>query len=186
MRSILLLLFIPFFLPAQSTDFKAFYSYEGKFKIEVPTGEMERKEKIIQTEIGDIAYITYVYQSPDKDFENALYIVSYCDYPENTMHSDSLDLLEDFFGNTIERASESVFGEIRYQDDFRYIDYPGKLFRIDYRQGTATLKSKVLIVHNRFYNIQIATTRGKSMNQAADKFLDSFYLLSEDLPNFKE
>lgn len=168
-------------LNGQVNNWKVFDTYDGQFKIEVPGGEMERKEKVIQTEIGEITYVTYVHQMPLKESENALYIVSYCDYPPNSMHSDSTALLADFFSNTIEKASDSVYGEIRYQDDIRFVDYPGKLFRIDYRQGTATLKSKIFIVNNRFYNIQIATTRGKSMNDAADHFLDSFYLLSEDL-----
>ena len=165
----------------KATNWKIFNTYEGQFRIEVPGGNMDRKEKVIHTEIGEITYVTYVHQTPLKESENALYIVSYCDYPANSMHSDSLELLEDFFSNTIEKASESVYGEVRYEDDIWYIDYPGKLFRIDYRQGTATLKSKIFIVNNRFYNIQIATTKGKSMNEAADHFLDSFYLLSEDL-----
>ncbi len=170
----------------QVTDWKIFNTYEGQFRIEVPGGEMEKKEKVIHTEIGEITYVTYVHQTPLKESENALYIVSYCDYPANSMHSDSLELLEDFFNNTIEKASDSVYGEVRYEDDIRYIDYPGKLFRIDYRQGTATLKSKIFIVKNRFYNIQIATTTGKSLNDAADHFLDSFYLLSEDLSIFRK
>ena len=185
----LLSLITPLSLHSQvkkATNWKVFDTYEGQFRIEVPGGEMDRKEKVIHTELGEIAYVTYVHQTPLKESENALYIVSYCDYPANSMHSDSLELLEDFFSNTIEKASESVFGEVRYEDDIRYIDYPGKLFRIDYRQGTATLKSKVFIVNNRFYNIQIATTKGKSLNNAADHFLDSFFLLSEDLSIFSE
>ena len=178
---VLLNLIASFSLNGQVTNWKIFDTYDGQFRIEVPGGEMDRKEKVIHTEIGEITYVTFVHQMPLKESENALYIVSYCDYPANSMHSDSTALLEDFFSNTIEKASDSVYGEIRYEDDIYYIDYPGKLFRIDYRQGTATLKSKIFVVNNRFYNIQIATTKGKSMNDAADHFLDSFYLLSEDL-----
>ena len=178
---VLLNLIASFSLNGQVTNWKIFDTYDGQFRIEVPGAEMDRKEKVIHTEIGEITYVTFVHQMPLKESENALYIVSYCDYPANSMHSDSTALLEDFFSNTIEKASDSVYGEIRYEDDIYYIDYPGKLFRIDYRQGTATLKSKIFVVNNRFYNIQIATTKGKSMNDAADHFLDSFYLLSEDL-----
>lgn len=173
------LLFLPILSYTQNNDWKVFHSYEGKFKIEVPGGLMEEKERVIYTDIGEITYVTYYYQPAEEEMENALYLVSYCDYPLYSMHSDSLALLEDFFNNTITSAKKSVYGELRYSESINYIDYPGKLFRIDYLQGTATLKSKTFLVNNRFYNIQIATTRGKSLNNAADKFLDSFHLIDD-------
>ena len=169
----------PIFLGSQSDNWKVFQSYEGSFKVEIPTGMMLQNERVIYTDIGEITYHTYYYQEEGKNFENALYVVSYCDYPDYTIHSDSTALLPEFFNNTITSAEESVIGELRYEEDINYKDFPGKLFRIDYREGTATLKSKVFIVKNRFYNIQIATTRGKSLNSAADRFLDSFRLHSE-------
>ena len=180
MTNHLLFLFFPFFLFSQNLSWKVFQSYDGRFKVEIPGGELQKHERQIYTDIGEITYITYFYQSPEKNAENALYSVSYCDYPAYTMHSDSTALLEEFFNNTISSAKESVYGELRYADNINYLDYPGKLFRIDYRQATATLKSKTYLVNNRFYNVQIATTKGKSLNDAADHFLDSFHLISEE------
>jgi len=179
MLKYLALLFLPMMSYAQDSNWKVFQAYEGKFKIEVPGGIMEEKERVIYTDIGEITYVTYFFQPAEKGPENELYLVSYCDYPLYSIHSDSTALLEDFFNNTITSAKKSVYGELRYAESINYIDYPGKLFRIDYLQGTATLKSKTFLVNNRFYNIQIATTRGKSLNNAADKFLDSFHLIEE-------
>ena len=176
---LLFLYLLPLISYAQESDWKVFHSYEGKFKIEVPGGLMLEKERVIYTDIGEITYVTHYYQPAEKEVDNALYLVSYCDYPLYSIHSDSTALLEDFFNNTITSAKESVFGELRYSESINYVDYPGKLFRIDYLQGTATLKSKTFLVNNRFYNVQIATTRGKSLNNAADKFLDSFHLIEE-------
>jgi len=180
MLKFLPLLFLPLMSYAQDSDWKVFYTYEGKFKVEVPGGLMEEKERVIYTDIGEITYVTYFYQPTEKKAENVLYSVSYCDYPLYSIHSDSTAILEDFFNNTVTSAKKSVFGEVRFAENINYIDYPGKLFRIDYLQGTATLKSKTFLVENRFYNIQIATTRGKSLNDAADKFLDSFHLIGEN------
>lgn len=178
-KLLLLLVFPATLLQGQAKNWKLFQSYEGAFKIEIPNGQMEEQEQVISTDIGEITYHTYFYQEGQKDFENALYVVSYCDYPAYSVHSDSTAILEDFFNNTITSAEESVIGELRYAEDINYKDYPGKLFRIDYREGTATLKSKIFVAKNRFYNIQIATTRGKSLNVAADRFLDSFHILTE-------
>lgn len=174
------ILFSSIFSVGVYKNWELFQSFEGAFKIEIPEGHMDHNERVIHTDIGEITYHTFFYQEEDKHFENALYVVSYCDYPEFSIHSDSTSILEEFFNNTITSAEESVIGELRYAEDINYKDYPGKLFRIDYREGTATLKSKVFLVNNRFYNIQIATTRGKSLNAAADRFLDSFHLIADE------
>ena len=180
--NLVILLLVPVsFLQGQTKNWKVFQSFDGGFKIEIPDGQMEEQERVIPTDIGEITYHTFFYQETVKHFENSLYVVSYCDYPAYSVHSDSTALLDDFFNNTITSAEKSVIGELRYAEDIRYKDYPGKLFRIDYRAETATLKSKIFIVGNRFYNIQIATTRGKSLNAAADRFLDSFHLLDDPL-----
>ena len=159
-------------------NWQEFKSYEGQFKIKVP-GEMQEKSQTIYTDLGAIQYVTFVYQDSRKEADNFLYMVSYCDYPEGSIHSDSTQLLPDFFENTLESAKQSIFGEVMYVDKANYRAYPGRVWRIDYRQGTATLKSKVFLVNNRFYNIQIATTKERVLNNAADKFFDSFGLLIE-------
>ncbi|MEM6320475.1 MAG: hypothetical protein AAF960_22590 [Bacteroidota bacterium] len=171
-------LLFPLLLISGDPSWEEYQSYDGKFRVMVP-GAMQINERMIYTDIGEVTYITHYYQDTQRDAENAMYMVAYCDYPEHTIHSDSTELVEDFFANTLEAAVESVSGELRYSDFFNYREYPGRHWRIDYRAGHATLKTRAFLVKNRFYTIQTATERGRSMNSATDTFLDSFALLME-------
>ena len=177
-QNLLAFLLLPVLMLDSNPGWEEFKSYDGKFRVLVP-GEMQLNERAIHTDIGEIKYLTYYYQDTHREAENALYMVTYCDYPEYTIHSDSTDLLEDFFTNTLEAAIESVAGELRYSDILNYKEFPGRHWRIDYRAGHATIKTRAFLVGNRFYTVQTATERGRSMNQATDAFFDSFQLLVE-------
>ncbi len=160
----------------QNTDWHTHTSFEGRFSVLVP-GDMVRHLKTVETEMGAIDYHSLLYQCTDRDADNVVYMVSFCDYPEDSIHSDSLALLKDFFDATIESAVESVQGSLRYSSDIQLKDYPGRIWRIDYNQGQAIIKTKAYLAGRRFYSVQAITVKEKSLNTAADKFLDSFRLI---------
>lgn len=177
-QNLIAFLIFPFLVVNNNPGWEEFKSYEGKFRVLVP-GEMQLSERVIHTDIGEIKYITHYYQDTQREAENAMYMVTYCDYPEFTIHSDSTELVTDFFDNTVEAAVESVAGKLRYSDVLNYKEFPGRHWRVDYRAGHATLKSRAFLVNNRFYTVQTATERGRSMNKATDAFFDSFAILVE-------
>lgn len=158
---------------------KEFKDYEGKFSILVP-GDMLKKEIPIETAIGNLVYHSFYYQPTEKNPDNLIYMLSYCDYPEGGMHSDSLDLLEEFFAVTMESAVESVKGELLYSNDIKVQGYPAKLWRLVYKDGKASIKTKVVMANKRFYVVQTVGYRDKGINPKIDKYLDSFRLLEED------
>ena len=175
------LFFLPFMVLLMSfsyTNWEVFKSFKGKFKILTP-GVMVEKVNTIETEIGDLNYITFLHQSKEKDSDNLVYMVSYCDYPENSIHSDSTELVQEFFQTTIATAVESVKGELRYSSEIEMGDYPGMLWRVDYNEGRALIKTKSFLVGRRYYSVQAITLKEKSLNTTIDKFLDSFGLLKE-------
>lgn len=165
-----------FLLSMTNPDWEVFQSFDGKFKILSP-GEMIKKENPIKTDIGDLNYITFLHQSKEKDADNLVYMVSYCDYPEFSIHSDSTELAEEFFKTTIETAVESVQGELAYASEIKINEYPGRLWRVYYNEGKAIIKTKAFLVKNRYYSIQVITLKDKSLNLEIDNFLDSFSLL---------
>lgn len=171
------LLFFPLlFLFSFQLPWKEFKSYEGKFSVLVP-GDMEKKEIPIETAVGDLIYHSFYYQPTEKDPDNILYMLSYCDYPEGGMHSDSTELLRDFFEVTLESALESVKGELLYSDDIRLQGFPAKLWRLTYKDGEASIKTKAVMAGNRFYVVQTVGFRDKGINPKIDKYLDSFRLI---------
>jgi hypothetical protein len=160
-----------------TSKWSEFKTIEGRFYVLVP-GIMEEKLTKTKTAIGDLEYHTFVCQLPENEQnDNLLYIVSYCDYPKGTIHSDSTDFLKEYFDATIDEATRSIRGELLYASDCKINDYPGKTWRIDYNNGKATMRSKSFMVKNRLYSLQTACKRIKNLNGDGDKFFDSFKLM---------
>lgn len=180
MRYCLFVLTLLFFGPGQlcgQAKWKEFQSYEGRFRVLAP-GAFQQKVDSIETPLGKLAYHVFFYQPEAKDSaDNLIYMVSYCDYPAFTLHSDSTELLEEFFETTIESAVESVGGELAYASERPYREYPGRIWRIDYINGEAVIKTRALVAGNRYYALQTATVRSRSLNTASERFMDSFRLL---------
>ncbi len=170
----LLLVFIIAFL-----NWTPWTSETGRFQVLTP-GELELKTDTVQTAIGELVYHYYFHQPQEEAPDNALYSISYCDYPEGAIHSDSLELLKDFFDATIESAASSVRGELFYETDINWQSYPGKLWRIHYNKEQAVIKTKAYLIGRRFYTISVISLRDKALNRFIDKFLDSFEPILEE------
>jgi hypothetical protein len=168
-------------LPAQSggakVEWEEFKAFDGRFRVLAP-GPMQERTDSIETPVGKLAYHVFFHQPADKDVDNLVYMVSYCDYPEHTIHSDSTMLVEEFFAATIDQAAKSVRGELLYSDAHWMRRYPGRIWRIHYLNGKAVIKTKAYLVDRRFYTVQAIMFREKSLNPASEKFLDSFRLLN--------
>jgi hypothetical protein len=139
-------------------------------------GPLTEKVDTVETPIGKIAYHTYYYQSSAKGPENFFYMLSYCQYPEGAVHSDSTELLADFFSTTIESAAASVDGDVIFANEITLGDYPGRFWRINYLDDQVIIRTKAYMVENRYYAIQTIMHRDRSLNPASDRFLDSLRL----------
>lgn len=157
-------------------DWQEFLYFDGKFKVQSPANLTEKLDTIT-TPIGNLVYHTFFHQPDIRKSENAMYMISYVDYPEGAMHSDSTELLSEFFKGTIEAATESVKGELLYDSETTLRDYPGRVWRIDYLEGGAVIKTRAYMVNNRYYSIQTIALKDRNLNKASEVFLDSFELL---------
>ena len=166
---------------AQSDSFDSwpyYTSMSGQFKIKVP-GQMKEKVDTVQTELGQLVYHTYFYQNDGSDgSDNFVYMVSFVDYPEHSVHSDSTALLQEFFTATMDEAEFSINGELIYRKAIEEDGYPGYLWRINYRENSAMIKTKAFVRERRYYSIQAVTLKELGMNRQIDRFLDSFQLLN--------
>ncbi len=165
--------------PSPQVKWEPFVSYDGKFQVLAP-GPFRTNVDSIATPIGTVAYHSFFHQPSAENADNVLLMVSYCDYPPRTIHSDSADLVPTFFENTIDAATESVDGNLVYSDSILLSGYPGRFWRIDYLDDQAVIKTKAFLVKNRFYSVQSIMYRNRSLNLASDKFLNSFEVLSSE------
>lgn len=150
-------------------------SPDQRFRIAAP-GPLTVQVDTITTEIGELYYHTLFYQA-DETAANQVYMLSYCDYPQGSLHSDSTELVIDFFKETIEEAYFSINGELRYLSEEPYFEYPARFWRIDYLQGQAVIKTKAIVAGNRYYAIQVAAPKVRHINPDSERFFDSFRLL---------
>ena len=165
------------------SEWEWFTSETGLFTVLTP-GELTEKVENSETAVGELSYHTFYYQpEEDEKADNFLYMISYCDYPEGSIHSDSLNLVKDFFDATIESSVRSVKGELFYQSDITSGEFPGKLWRVNYGDNAAAIKTKAFLVNNRYYSIQTITYRDKSLNPSIDKFLNSFKIITPSEEN---
>lgn len=151
-------------------------SYDGRFQILSP-GLMIEKTDSIETPLGKLAYRVHFYQPEDKKADNLLYMVSWCDYPDGSLPADSTALIEAFFDATMESAAFSVKGTVVYSDAFKMEDYPGRIWRIDYLDGNAIIKTRAFVAGNRYYAIQTVSRKERHLNAFGEHFFDSFRLI---------
>ncbi len=161
----------------QTVDWQEFSSYDGRFNVYGP-GPFTEKIDSVRTPLGVLAYHSFFFQPANEQADNAVYMVSYCDYPAEAVHSDSLGLVLDFFDATQESAALSVRGDVRYSDSIAINNYPGRIWRIDYRDGRASIRTRAYVVANRYYAIQTVCKKELGLNPSSDRFLDSLRLSS--------
>ena len=169
----LFLFLVPFL-----ADWEEFRSETGRFRVVAPQ-KMQHKIDSTNTAVGDLIYHTYYTQGR----MNQIYMITYCDYPEGSIHADSTDLVEDFFDVTIASAAESVAGEILYiQKEKLQKVYRGKRWRIDYMDGAAIIRTRAFLIGNRYYSVQVVSSRENSVNSETQRFMNSFRILEATSP----
>lgn len=137
-------------------------SIPGHFKSYVDT---------FPTDIGNLIYHTYTLTDTTLNYQ-----LSFLDYPEGSVHSDSTDLLKDFFSSTIDASTESVKGTKKYQTEINQFEYPGFLWKIEFGENQF-MKTKAFVAGNRFYTMQVFGNEKYDTSNMDLKFFDSFRFL---------
>lgn len=151
---------------------------DGRFKLLAPA-ELTHKIDTVETDLGQQAYHTFFLQAPNKDeAENIIYAISYVDYPDGTLHHDSLELVSEFLTGTEEEAAVAVGGEVIYSSEKQISGFPARQWRIDYpsKGGTASARTLAGVANNRYYELKVFSLQASGLNKSADRFFDSVRL----------
>ena len=160
--------------PLMGQDWTPYRDPEGAFSVSMPC-VWQTHTDTIKTAVGELLYHTFFCQTVDTS-ANELYMLSYCDYPLGTLHSDSTALLAAFFEETMASAAFSINGKLMYQTDESVQNFPGKFWRIDYRRGEAVIKTLAFVVKNRYYALLVVSKKKFHINPDSDRFFDGFKL----------
>ncbi|MBC7884296.1 MAG: hypothetical protein H7X99_02395 [Saprospiraceae bacterium] len=156
---------------AQSV-WKKFSPPDQPFEVMTPV-VMKNGEKKILTDLGQLFSTTWMCQGEGDD-PNFIYSLSYVDYPAGTFHADSTALIDDFFNISVDTNIKNLGGTLVYKSDLPYGPHPGVIYRASYNNNGAVIKSRMMLIGDRFYALQVFTLSEKSLNPEMDRFLNSF------------
>lgn len=176
MVRIFLLLILGFAQP----DKDIYTADDGSFSVLAP-GEFVEKYQELETEVGSIEVYTLHCQLDIKDHPNFLYLINYYDYPDgfdDDAENGEDEFLKNIFDESIDQSLTGLNGKLLYSTDIKLQEYySGRVNRISYNDGESIVKSKMYLVNNRFYFLQVYTTKDNSLNLEMDDFLNSFKVL---------
>lgn len=158
-------------------EWMVFRNIDGRFTV-LTRGNMIEKTANIETALGTIQTHTFVYQPEEKE-ENLVYMIMYYDFPEGGMHSDSTELVKEFFDSTVEEAVASVQGILIYENNLEKQGYPVRQWRINYLENKAAIRTRAFMVKQRYYMLQTISLADADQNSTTEFFVNSFKLLGE-------
>lgn len=151
-------------------------SPEGGFKV-LTKGIFKTRLTHAKTGIGEITMHNLVYQTDETGADNHIFVITFYDFPEQSMHSDSTVLVNDFFKETIASAVSSTGGELAYQSEISLHGFKGLHWRINYAEGKGVIKTQAFLVNNRYYSLSVMMPDVAKNTVDANKFFNSFRLI---------
>jgi hypothetical protein len=185
MGHIFLSLFATFWLtyPSIVDEWVVYVDPEGMFEVSVPDSAI-LTITTVSTALGELDYVVVTSKEVSDDVV-ILYTVSYCDYPAGIFNKDSTELIELFFDATVAQAVESVEGSLLYNENLYFSEnygggvYPTRLWKIENKKLDMHVKSKAMLVGDRYYCLQVTSPGSKSVHNGGNKFFDSFKVMRE-------
>lgn len=169
---IFLVLLMSMFINSAEAQWTKYTSKDNLFTISSPC-QMEEKSKELETGMGTII-LESAFCEPEEDNPNYLYLVNTMHYQAGAFPSDSTDLIDFFLGHTITEHALNLGGTVDYTSDDDFKGFPSRLSRISYNDGQAICKTKLVLIGDTMYSIQVFTLVDKSLNEEMDTFLQSF------------
>ena len=156
-------------------DWMPYRSPEGQFRI-LTQGIFKKSVTHAKTGIGKIDINTFVFPKEPKA-EETIYMITFYDLPEGSIHSDSTQAVKTFFDETISAAVDNMAGQLLYQSDITVDGFYGRQWRINYNDGTKSIRTQAFLVENRYYILNVVNDNEKNVTTSVNHFFNSFRLL---------
>lgn len=146
------------------------------YKIEF-TNKFENSSQNLQTAVGTLLMkISSFAPDENSNDSNFVYMIIDTDYPDSTVHSDKTDKLDDFFKGAINGAVNSSNGKLISQAEGLTGIYPHRIIELEFQEGLAMIRMKMILRKNKLIAIQTITLKGNYPNDSISMFFDSFKL----------
>ena len=161
---------------SQSSEWINFKSPEGDYSILFPE-QPSANHQNIDSDIGELKMNIFMYQANDSNADdNILYGITSTAFPKDYLVDPTEDELKEFFRGSIDGAVNNVQGKLISEKIVTFEGYPGREFKIDYRDGLAFIFMRAYLVENTMYMLQTITVPSKDSNKSIYRFMDSFSL----------
>jgi hypothetical protein len=171
-----LVLGINFLVKSQVPKQIEFKDIDGNFSVYFP--ELPTKGKSTKQWFYGKLYWTVYTSTPKKENMNLYYRVSYCDMPKTSLHSDSLQYIQEI-SNTTQAEIYNIVGDqgLDKLSVKQLNKYPGREYIWkDIRNGIG-YTCRCYIVKYRIYVLEVKYKLEMSYNNDIEGFLDQFKLL---------
>lgn len=161
----------------QSADEWSLYrSPEGRFQIATP-GAFKKTSLHSTTAIGevDVHFLTYPVEPISGE---PFYIVNFYTFPPETVHSDSLELLDSFFVQTIQTATEGLPGaKVVYETEAELYGFPGRIWKVDDGERSRQVRCRAYLMERTFFMLMVLMPNEADDLDAVNRYFDSFRVL---------
>jgi len=147
---------------------------DGNCKILFPKAPDDQTQTT-NTAIGPLKMYIHMYEVPDGAADdNFLYGIIETEYPDSLINSNKKELLDKFFRNSIDGAVQNVNGKLLTETKIQLDGFPGREFRIDFKDGLAVITMRAYLAGHIMYFLQTITPTKKDHNKSIGRFMDSF------------
>jgi hypothetical protein len=162
----------PEILPTKS--WRSIKMEEGQCTILMPF-EPQKQIDTIEAAIGPITNNQYYARDGQTTF-----MLSFWEYPPESLPFDSVDFVKDFFEATISESLTSTQGALVYRTEDNFFEWPAQLWRIEFGEPKKGIKAKGILTDHRFYLIQVVSLSNNfASDPYPDRFIKSFKLNNE-------
>lgn len=156
-------------------DWKEYRSSYANFSVMVP-GPMLLKEHKVKTIIGETEVLNFYFnEDQETNPDNYLYMITTYDFPYLLEDTSDMDLLDSVFTDNIDRSVLDLSGQLIYSENILEYGTKAKMWKLDYDRGVA--KFKCFVIKDRFYLLQVYTSKDKGLNNSVNRFMQSFRTL---------
>lgn len=135
-------------------------------------------DQVMQSELGPITMKMTTFEPIKEDNDDNLgYNVMHIAYPENYISSTQADKLDEFFTSSLQTAVNNVHGTLTYEKIIEINGFPGREIKVSFNQNKSVFTSRIYLVYNKLYIIQVFTDSNNDFNKSIVRFLDSFETL---------
>jgi len=155
------------------SKWSTYHSPKNDFSILCPGGIMKYESKTVITSIGPLINQVHYLDLP-ADHPNFLYTINVINYPEGSINKDSIEVIDELFDTTVESMSESTGCKISYSQKSLQEDIPYVIVRLMDQKSNTSIKSKVFLIEDSVYSLQVYTMHDNKLNDFIDKFINAF------------